>query len=254
MAEGPVIHYYAQQLRRVLKGKTVDIMLRTRSLKPDEQSLKGLSVTAVEAYGKQIRIHLADERLILVHLMMWGSWRIYRKGAKWDKPAKRARLIIKTATHEAIAFSAPIVKIYTLRELENDSDWGALGPDPLRKDFSSKEFRRRLGENKEREIGEALLDQRVIAGIGNILRIEILFSAHVHPKRKINDLSTHEIDEVIHWSLRLMSQWMKEMSRTKKTWIRIYRKGGRTCPVCNAKIQFFRQAGRITYACQVCQT
>jgi endonuclease-8 len=253
MAEGPVIHFYARQLRRVLEGKTLDITLTTRALKPYERSLEGLRVTEVEAHGKQIRIYLSDKRLILVHLMMWGSWRIYRKGAEWDKPRNRARLIVKTETHEVVAFSAPVVKIFTLHELENASDYGNLGPDPLRKDFSAKEFRQRLQKNEEREIGEVLLDQKVVAGIGNILRIEILFYAHIHPKRKIKDLSALEIDELIHWSLRLMNQWMKEMSRAKKSWVRIYRKGGHACPVCNANIQFFRQAGRITYACQGCQ-
>ncbi len=96
MAEGPVLHFYAKQLRRVLEGQEIDVEFGIRRLKPMEHSVKGLSVACVEAHGKQIRIHLSDKRLILVHLMMWGSWRIYRRGARWDKPPKNAKLVVRT--------------------------------------------------------------------------------------------------------------------------------------------------------------
>jgi endonuclease-8 len=209
-------------------------------------------VKDVEAHGKQFRIHLSDNRVILVHLMMWGSWRIFLNGKPWDKPRHRARLILHTSTHDAVAFSAPIVRLLTPSELEKDPMSGDLGPDPLREDFSPKAFFRLLAAQNSREIGEVLLDQRVIAGIGNILRIEILFGAHIHPHRKVADLSGAEKEELLRWILMLTKTWMKEIGKPK-SWIRIYRKSGHPCPQCGSTIDFFRQANRITYACARCQ-
>jgi endonuclease-8 len=254
MAEGPVIHFYATQLRRALEGQDVDIEFGIKRLKTMESSLQGLSVTRVEAQGKQIRIHLSDKRLILVHLMMWGSWRVYRRGAQWDKPAHKARLVARTKKHEVVAFSAPVVQLLTIEELNSNSEWGNVGPDPLRKDFSAQEFIENINKQQSREIGEVLLDQTVVSGIGNILRIEILFYSHIHPRRKVSDLSTEEIKEILHWTMKLMSQWLKEMGRKNKSWRRIYRKSGKPCPVCGTTVQFFRQARRQTFACPACQT
>jgi endonuclease-8 len=253
MAEGPVIHHYAKLLSRVLEGQEVTITFGIRKLKKMEFSIQRLSVTTVEAHGKQMRIHLSDKRLILVHLMMWGSWRIYRNGAQWDKPPKNARLIMRTAKHEAVAFSAPVVQLLTLDELNNDSEWGNVGPDPLRRDFSAREFMGNIAAQASREIGAVLLDQTVVSGIGNILRIEVLFYSRIHPQRKVDDLSSDDMRELLHWTMKLMSQWMKEMGRKRKSWRRIYRKSGKPCPVCGTSVQFFRQAGRMTFACPACQ-
>ncbi len=252
MAEGPLVHFYAKRLRQVLQGKEVSVEFGIRKLKEHESSLDGRRITNVEAYGKQFRIHFSDLRILLIHLMMWGTWRIYRTGQAWDKPRQRARVILHTPSHDAVAFSAPIVQLFTQSQLENDPTWGNSGPDPLRSDFSRNTFFRLLDAQDSREIGEALLDQRVIAGIGNILRIEILFRSQIHPCRKVDDLSQDERDELLRWILTLMETWMKEMGK-KKTWIQIYRKSGDPCPRCRHSIEFFRQAGRITYACSGCQ-
>jgi endonuclease-8 len=252
MAEGPVVHHYVRQLKKALEGKTVDVEFGVKKLKEYEASMKNIRAAKVEAHGKQFRIHFSDHRVLLVHLMMWGSWRIYPKGKPWDKDRIRARVIVHTQSHDAVAFSAPVVKLLTPAELQENPSWGNLGPDPLRADFSSREFFRRLDQQTFREIGEALLDQQTIAGIGNILRIEILFGARIHPHRPVASLSPKERAEMLHWILKLFAHWIKEVGR-QKTWIRIYRRSGKPCPVCGTPIRFFRQAGRITYACPSCQ-
>lgn len=252
MAEGPLVHYYAKQLKRVLQGKEVEIEFRIKSLKEKAPLLKNIHIQNVEAYGKQFRIHLSGDHILLIHLMMWGSWRIYRKGETWDKPIHQSRVIFRTDSHEVVVFSAPVIKLFNLSELQNNPKWGNLGPDPLRSDFSSKAFFKRLEGNPSREIGEALLDQRVIAGVGNILRIEILFRSRIHPRRKVSSLSPGEKDELLNWTLLLFKKWMKQMGK-QNDWIRIYRKSGKPCPDCGTLIQFFRQGGRITYACPNCQ-
>ncbi len=252
MAEGPLVHYYANRLRRVLKGKEVRVEFGIRKLKQFEPSLEGLRVQDVEAHGKQFRIHFPDNRVLLVHLMMWGSWRIYRNGEGWDKPPERARLIFRTPTHDVVAFSTPIVRLLTKSELKEDPKWGNLGPDPLRHDFSVKEFFRLLETQATREIGEVLLDQQVISGIGNILRVEILFQSRVHPRRLVGSLSEDEKHEILRWIFTLTKTWMRNIGK-RVDWISIYRKSGRSCPRCGTSIEFSRQAGRITYACPSCQ-
>ena len=252
MAEGPLVHHYANRLRKVLKGKEVRVEFGIRKLKVFEPSLEGLYIQEVEAHGKQFRIHFSDERVLLVHLMMWGSWRIYRNGQAWDKPHQRARVIFRTAAHEVVAFSTPIVQLLSQTDLERDPRWGTLGPDPLRPDFSKMEFFRLLETQADREIGEVLLDQRIISGIGNILRVEILFQSRIHPRRLVESLSDDERNEILRWILRLTKTWMKGMGK-KSNWIRIYRKSKKPCPRCGTLIQFLPQARRITYACPSCQ-
>jgi endonuclease-8 len=254
MAEGPLAHYYAELLKRTLAGKKVEIEVRSRKLNPEELGLQGLHVTDVQAHGKQVRIYLSDQRIFLVHLMMWGSWRVYRQGAEWDKPRPRARLLLRTKTHEAVAFSAPIVRLLSGEELANNPVWGTLGPDPLRPDFSEAEVLRRFEQHASEEIGEVLLNQRVIAGIGNILKNEILFRAGIHPRRQVSSLSTVERINILQVSVELCGLWLREIgSKKRSSWTLIYRKSGRPCPNCGSRIYFFRQAGRITYACPGCQ-
>jgi endonuclease-8 len=236
----------------VLKGKEVRIEFGIKKLKQFEPSPEGLRVEDVEAYGKQFRIYLPDNQVLLVHLMMLGTWRIYQKGDAWDKPRERARLILRTRTHEVVAFSTPIVQLLAKPDLQRDPRWGNLGPDPLRSDFSIKEFFRRLGTQANREIGEVLLDQQVVSGIGNILRVEILFQFRVHPRRLVGSLSEDEKHEILRWIFTLTKTWMKNIGK-KGDWISIYRNSGNPCPRCKTSIEFSRQAGRITYACPRCQ-
>lgn len=252
MAEGPVVHDHARRLDRILRGREVRVHFSAKSLKPLEPTLRGVTVQAVEAHGKQFRIRIEDGRILLVHLMMWGSWRVYRKGTAWDKPRERARLVLATETHQAVAFSAPVVRLFPSWESLRESKWGDLGPDPLRSDFSREEFLGRLSSDPERKIGEALLDQRVVAGVGNILRNEILFRAGIHPERRISDLSDQDLEAVVSLTKELMATWLDGTRKTAR-WIQVYRKSGQPCPRCSARIQFFRQAGRVTYACPGCQ-
>ncbi len=252
MAEGPLVHYYTSKLEKIIGGKRVSIEFGIRKLKPLEPTLKAVKVTKVEAHGKQFRIWFADGRLLLVHLMMWGSWGIYRKGQTWERAPERARAIIRTRTHEAVVFSAPVVRILSEDELRNHPKWGNVGPDPLRRDFSRRLFYRRLNSRPELPIGEALLDQTIISGIGNILRIEALFRAGVHPRRKVKTLSRGEKIRMLKAVISLMKMWLHDRNSASR-WIRIYGRVGKACPRCSGTIESFRQAGRLTIACPYCQ-
>lgn len=252
MSEGPLVHRVARQLRRALKGRRVRVMFGTKHLKTFEPAYRGVVVRDVEAYGKQFRIIFEDRTVILVHLMMWGWWRIYRRGQPWERPPERARLALTTSTHEAVAFSAPVVRVFKKEDLNSDPTWGDLGPDPLRRDFSVAEYTRRLNLQGHRQVGDVLLDQKVISGVGNVIKIEALFGAGVHPQRRVAGLTHDERDRLLRWIRKLMDTWMKERGNEDK-WICIYRKGKKPCPRCGGRIECFRQGGRITYACPKCQ-
>ncbi len=253
MAEGPVVHYYAEQLGVALEGHPVRVQFGVSRLKPLEPLFDGVCVDRVEAHGKQFRIHFPDGNLLLVHLLMWGSWRIYRSGAEWDKPADLARVVLRTKDHEAVAFSAPIVQVMTEDELAENPRWSNLGPDPLREDFSADEFWRRLDARPGRRIGEAILDQSVLAGVGNILRNEILFRSHIRPAARVRELSNSQRADLLHWTLELCERWLNDIHH-QRDWIRVYRRAGRPCPRCGTSIEFSRQGGRITYTCPKCQS
>ena len=252
MAEGPLVHHYARQLRKVLRGRNARVRFGVPELRKFEASLSGRRINDVEAYGKQFRIRFNGGKIILVHLMMWGSWRIFEKGEKWDRPRARARLILTVDSHEAVAFSAPLVRVLSEEDLKPGSRWGNIGPDPLRQDFSRREFWKRLKADPSRKIGEALLDQTVISGVGNILRIEILYGSRVHPRRTAGSLSGAEKRRLLGWTLKLMHRWLEDRGG-EDAWIKIYRRRGQACPRCGTQIQSFRQQGRITYACPGCQ-
>lgn len=119
MAEGPLVHHYVNQLKKVFQGRDVRIEFRLRKLKDVQTSFQSTHIQKVEAHGKQFRIHFSDHRILLIHLMMWGSWRFYWKGESWDKPIQRARVIFHTDSHTAVVFSAPVVKLLTPLELQD---------------------------------------------------------------------------------------------------------------------------------------
>jgi endonuclease-8 len=257
MAEGPLVHYYAARLRKVLRGKDARIEFGVRDLKKYEPELKKIRIREVEAYGKQFRISLADGRTLLVHLMMWGSWGIYPRGEAWERDRKRARLVLRTRRHEAVAFSAPVIRLLSREELAPGSKWGSLGPDPLRSDFSSREFFKRLSRDPARQIGDALLDQTIMSGVGNIIRIEVLFAAKIHPRRPVGELTSPDRQRLLRWIKRLMKRWFDEKwldeGAQKEAWIRIYGRSGKPCPRCGGTVESFRQGGRITFGCSECQ-
>ena len=129
---------------------------------------------------------------------------------------------------------------------------GMRGPDPLRDDWDEEEFRRRLQTKRDREIGEVIMDQRVIAGVGNMLRVEILWRCGIHPERKVRELDDDEVSCLLDWTIELMRRWLNRRGRAKP-WLKIYRKSKKPCPRCGTMVEFSRQGGRVTYHCPECQ-
>ena len=252
MAEGPVVHFFAEKLRNVLAGQPVDITFGIKRLKELGPSFSGVRISDVEAVGKQFRIHFEDGRIVLVHLLMWGTWRIYDAGEKWDKPESRARLIIRAPGTVAVAFSAPVIEVFENAEALVASRWGDSGADPLNPDYVPSEAARRIRREGSRPVGTVIMDQQVIAGVGNILRNEILFLSGIDPRRAVSSLEEGELMRILKWTRDLMERWLRNMGK-EKNWLNVYQRSGQPCPRCGGTIEFFRQNDRVTYVCPACQ-
>jgi endonuclease VIII len=201
MPEGPEVRKYADALDGILRGHAIkSFEARTRDarewLKENEQRLLGRRVERVISHGKHLIGYLEGEFYFHSHLMMWGRWQTFDTDLLPEKDRReRARIVVDRGA--AILLSAPIFNVGQGNPYDHIEHLATLGPDvlPYKGKFAGKEFRRRLllPEHQEVEIGAALLNQRIVAGLGNYLRAEVLFNCKLDPWRKVGDLSERSL-------------------------------------------------------------
>jgi endonuclease VIII len=181
MPEGDAVYLTARRLDRALAGHHLTgTDFRWPSLATVD--LKGATVLGTATHGKHLLTRLDHEGRALVlhtHLKMEGSWRVVRSGGRWPGPGDQVRVVLRTRDSEAVGFSLGLVEL--LRSEDLAVVLGQLGPDLLARDWDEAEAARRLAADPERPLGEALLDQRVVAGIGTIYLAEGCFAHGVHP-------------------------------------------------------------------------
>jgi len=270
MPEGDTIFRAARTLHRALAGRTVT---RFESVFPrltridHDAPLRGRTVDSVEARGKHLLIHFSGNLVLRTHMRMHGSWHIYRPGERWQRPRHQMRIVIETGVIDAVAFDVPVAEFITAAELAHAPAIRDLGPDLLADGFNVDEAVRRIEERREMSIAEALLDQRAIAGIGNIYKNEALFVAGVHPFDRVEALSRDTIEKVVTTAAKLMRANVREgtsgamIARTTtrrgdpsaRFWV--YGRGGKPCRRCGSIIQRRKQGpdARSTYWCGRCQ-
>ncbi len=228
----------------------------------DEAALAGRTVEAVESRGKNLLIRLDDGRVLHTHMRMTGSWHVYRPGERWQRPARQARVVLETARYVAVCFSAPVVELLTPGGERRHPALSRLGPDVLSTGFDRDEARRRLRARGELPVGEAILAQDALAGIGNIYKSETLFLCGADPFRRIRELSDAELDRIVERARVLMSANLGAGPRSTRggaggsprLWV--YRRSGRPCRRCGTTIRMRRQGtdARSTYWCPRCQS
>jgi endonuclease-8 len=246
--------------------------------------LVGSTVTAVEAIGKNLLIRFDNGLELRTHLRMNGSWHRYRPGEPWRRAPARARLVLEVPGAVAVCFDAPVVELLETRAEGLHPALAALGPDLLATDFEmaagaaggAAEALRRLRDpvRADRAIAEALLDQRALAGIGNVYKNEVLFIERVDPWARVRDLDDATLGRLIATARRLLVANADRGARVGRRTGRaervttggdraaagqslwVYGRAGRPCRRCGTPIERRRQGTelpRLTYRCPRCQ-
>src|SRR6188768_12631 len=238
MPEGDTLFRTAQGLRPYLVGRDI---LAARAQGPGPvpqvQRIVGKRVDAVEAQGKNLVIRFDGGLEIRTHLRMNGSWHRYRPGERWRRPPARARLVLEVDGTVAVCFDAPVVELFETRAEIVHPTLTRLGPDLLSPDFDGAEAHRRLRapERAEVSISEALLDQRALAGIGNIWRNETLFAERVDPFVRVRDLDDDTLRRIVATARRLLTA-SAGIAPGRTGPMQVYRRTGRPCPRCGTPI------------------
>ena len=254
MPEGDTIARAAHTLRRALAGETVR---RFRSA-AGAANLAGRRVEAVESAGKNLLVRFDDGRTLRTHMRMRGEWHLYRPGERWRRPPAFARAVLETDDWVAVCFSAPVVEILRPGQERSHPTLARLGPDIVAEAFDRDEAIARLRALPDLEIGEALLRQDAVAGIGNIWKSETLFRCRVNPFAAIGVLSPGVLADVLDAARRLMrprSGASPQPRRTALVGWEVYRRSGKPCRRCGTAIAMRRQGAdrRSTYWCPGCQ-
>lgn len=255
MPEGDTLFRTAAGLRPYLVGRTV-IAARTAGpgAVPQVARIVGREITAVESLGKNLLIGFDNGLEIRTHLRMNGSWHRYRPGERWRRPAGRARLVIEVPGAVAVCFDAPVVELLEQRAEAIHASLGRLGPDLLKPYFDADEALRRLRDPSRAglTIAEALLDQRALAGIGNIWKNETLWFERVSPFATVGALDDATLARLVETGRRLLLASAAGRSGSRS----VYGRSGRPCPRCRTVIASTQQGTelpRTTYWCPTCQ-
>jgi endonuclease-8 len=257
MPEGDTIHYAANRIRPILAGRVPD-ELRTPHprLRPGRwpERLGGREVLAVDAHGKHLFLHFEGELVIHSHLRMTGSWGTYRPGQRWRRSPRRAWLVLTADGRQVVQFDGPVLELMTESRSRFDQRIAGLGPDIIKEPFDETRVLRRLREeDPTRPIGDVLLQQQVVAGIGNLWKVEGCWMAQVDPWRPAGRVSDDEVLSILRHVRPKMQQSARDgMQDRFKV---VYGTKGRPCPRCGTRIEERGQwdDNRPTYWCPGCQ-
>ena len=254
MPEGDTIFRTARTLQQALAGKVVkrfETVLPKLARVDDQTPIAGRSVERVESQGKHLLIAFSGDLFLRTHMRMNGSWHIYRPGERWQRRRDDMRIVIATDDFVAVAFNVPVAEFVDARSLARTEDLRRLGPDLLGKTFDMAEAIRRIRARPNEDIAEVLLNQRVIAGIGNIYKSESLFVAGVNPFAKVQSLDDAALERIVSTARRLLQ---RSAVKRDQPWS-VYGRGGQRCRKCGSVIEV-KPTGpdaRLTFWCPKCQ-
>ena len=250
MAEGDTILRAARRIDAALAGATLAASApNPRGRAAGIERLDGQTLAGIDAHGKHLLFDFGD--LVLhSHLGMNGSWHVYPRGARWRKPRRSAWAVLAGEGQEAVQFGGPTLRLIPADRLRRDPQLARLGPDILAPELDLDAVVRGLGADPARGLGDALLDQGLVAGIGNIFKSEACFAARVDPWRPIAGLGDDELRAVL---AAARAQMQEAVAAGHHTYA-VYR-ARRPCPSCHGPISARGQgdANRTTYWCPACQ-
>ncbi len=278
MPEGDTIYRTARALQSAIGGKVVtgfETGLAKLARVNDDAPLVGRVVEKVESRGKWCLIHFSGDLILVTHMLMSGSWHLYRMGERWQMGRSRMRVVLRTEEWEAVGFNIPVAEFHTERSLQRSSEVPKLGPDILSGSFTLEAGVERLSaygrENLDAEIAVVLLNQRVLAGLGNVYKSEVAFAAGVNPFRAMRTITQREMEVMVDVAQRYMKANVVDgksdgivtysgsrrtthaMDREERLWV--YQRQGQECRRCGAVVMMRKQGvqARSTYWCPECQ-
>lgn len=275
MPEGDTVFRTARNLGRILIGKTVTGFRSTFPLLTrfnDDTPLIGQTVQRVEARGKWLLICFSEGGILASHLLMNGRWHIYRHGERWQLARIAMRIVIENSEYQAVGFRVPVAEMHTARSLARQRRIPLVENDLLNTEFDAEAALERLMARPEEAIADALLDQEVLAGVGNVFKSEICFVRGLNPFRKVGTMTREEAAEAIACAGRLLKANVLEDSgdmivtyrgqqrRTthasdpgESLWV--YGRAGEACRRCGQAIRRRIQGddARVTFWCPDCQ-
>jgi endonuclease VIII len=274
MPEGDTIYRAAQSLHRVLSGHAV-ARFETAYAHLDrvnvDTPIAGRVIEKCESAGKHLLIHFSGGLILRTHMRMNGSWHLYRHGERWWRGEQMMRVRIDTADWVAVAFNVPVAEFVTPKQLTTRDPVAQLGPDLLGEVFDREEAIRRIVASGHRAIAQTLLDQRVLAGIGNIYKSEVLFMAGVHPDTPSIAVSAAILERLVDiargllrdnvvegaspriQTYRNLRQLNPASEHDESVWV--YGRRGKPCRKCGTPIEMKKMGieARSTYWCPACQ-
>ncbi|UNO39621.1 DNA-formamidopyrimidine glycosylase family protein [Streptomyces sp. MST-110588] len=259
MPEGDTIWRAARQLHEALAGKTLTRSdLRVPRLATVD--LTGRTVLEVVSRGKHLLTRVEGGLSLHSHLRMDGAWKIYAPGERWrGGPAHQVRAVLGTADRTAVGYRLPVLEL--LRTADESRAVGHLGPDLLGPGWDPEEALRRLLRDPGRPLGEALLDQRNLAGIGNIYKCELCFLLRASPWLPVGRLTAPERTVALAKKLleankdRPYRVTTSSARQDRRLWV--YGRAGRPCLRCGTAVRTADQGPaaqeRVTFWCPACQ-
>ncbi len=207
MPEGDTIFRAARTLDRALAGKPV---VRFASVLPaltrihEDHPVTGRTVDRVESVGKHMLMRFSGDLVLRTHMRMNGSWHIYRPGETWQRPGRDMRVLVATADFEAVGFNIPVAELLGGRDLQRHDELRQLGPDLLGPTFDAALALERARARPADEIADALLNQRIMAGVGNVYKSEVLFACGVNPFTPVAAVTDDELRRLIDTARRFL--------------------------------------------------
>lgn len=275
MPEGDTIFRTARALGRALMGRPVTRFQSTYPLLTrfhDDAPLTGRTVDRVESRGKWLLIHFSGGATLATHMLMSGAWHIYRTGERWQQPRANMRIVLENAEYVAVGFRVPVAQMHTAQSLMRDRRIPLPVLDVLSAEFDSQAAAERLRACAHEEIGDVLLHQEVMAGVGNVFKSEICFACGVHPFALVAALSSAQIVELVATARKLITANVMEDSGERIVTYRglhrrtthdsnpaeslwVYGRAGEPCRRCRERIKRRLQGpdARVTFWCPRCQ-
>lgn len=262
MPEGHTIHRIARDHHRDFVGQKVKLASPQGRFEDEAKVLSGKTLKDVSAHGKHLGYEFPSGKFIHIHLGLYGKFRKHKNPPPEPRGAVRLRLIGKD---KAFDLNGP-----NRCQLITREDWKAirarLGPDPLRDDADAEKVWQRIHKSRQ-SIGKLLMDQSVLAGVGNVYRAEVLHLLRIHPERAGSDVTRSEFEQLWAKIVELLQIGVKHnriiiadpkdvgkpasrMTRTER--LLIYKK--KNCSNCDGPVRWWDMAGRTAYACERCQS